>query len=94
MNNNERFISGFPQNIQYNQKIHETKPQVLFAKKTSLNSINGRKFSLSNLKNMKIEDIYSNKKTKDTYADNKILNIPPRKKSFKEEILYGIILNF
>jgi len=85
--NNEKIISGFTNFERIPIENPDKKPQVSF-KNENLKKIYERKFSLSNLKNIKAEDIFSNKKLKNQYTDNKVL-LGIRKKSFNNEIFLG-----
>ena len=81
--NNEKETSNSkkPRIIEKNIPVTQTANQ-------KLSNLYGRKFSLSNLKNMRPDEIFSHKKIRDQLSENKFGNVQ-KNRSFKEEIFLG-----
>ena len=69
-------------------RIIEKNIPVPQAANQKLSNLYGRKFSLSNLKNMRPDEIFSHKKIRDQLSENKFGNVQ-KNRSFKEEIFLG-----
>lgn len=85
--NNEKETSNSkqPRIIEKNIPVPQTANQ-------KLSNLYGRKFSLSNLKNLRPDEIFSQKKIRDQLSENKSGNVQ-KNRSFKEEIFLGYLSN-
>lgn len=86
--NNEKKIRE-PSNERTYKQDCEKIPHMQIPKKNAFSTLCGRKFSLSNIKNMRNDDLFTIKKLNDPFTENKFSN-KFSQKNYKDHIYMGI----